>query len=262
MIIALHGFLGLPSDWLTYDNAFQEASGRPHSVRKWSLYADLPSQPPAPDEYPLRIWAKSFCERIERGWQSFGSDERTKPVLLGYSMGGRLALHALLEKPDLFSAVIVVGAHPGLSSEDLRKHRVMNDAKWAERFRTEEWDGLIGAWGEQEVFGGRSVRPEAIELNRQEVDYNRVDLARAMQLWSLGRQEDLRPELASVTLPTLWVNGSFDRRFQELYTELQMDLVDTPAHQFAEVEQAGHRVPWDNPTGFYNVIQKFLNKIG
>jgi 2-succinyl-6-hydroxy-2,4-cyclohexadiene-1-carboxylate synthase len=257
MIIALHGFLGLPSDWLPFDGMLKDKSGKAHTIRKWNLYGDLPKAPPPPEEFPLRTWAKTFCERIERGWETFGGDDRTKPILLGYSMGGRLALHALLENPNLFSAAIIAGGHPGLTSEDFKLQRRLNDAKWAERFRSESWTSLLKAWGEQDVFSS-AKKPDAIVLERQEVDFNRVELSRAMQLWSLSNQEDLRPYLASVTIPTLWVSGEQDRRYRELYRELRMELIDSPAHQFAEIPQAGHRVPWDNPSGFVDAIHGFL----
>ncbi len=260
MIIALHGFLGLPSDWLHFDGIFHETAMKVHTVRKWDLYADLPQAPPNLEDFPLRTWARTFCERIERGWKNLGDEDRTKPVLLGYSMGGRLALHALLENPNLFSAAIIVGGHPGLMSDDFKMQRRLNDAKWAERIRAEPWLSLLKAWGEQDVFSS-AKKPEAIVIERQEVDFDRILLSRAMQLWSLSNQQDLRAELASVSVPTLWISGTEDRRFRELYRELQMDLIDSPAHRFTEVPQAGHRVPWDNPMGFSDVIQNFLKQI-
>jgi 2-succinyl-6-hydroxy-2,4-cyclohexadiene-1-carboxylate synthase len=262
VIIAIHGFLGLPSDWLPFDGAFKEKSGNAHTIRKWDLYSDIPQNPPALEEHPLRMWAKNFCERIERGSKKFGvGEERTKPILMGYSMGGRLALHALLENEKLFSGAIIISAHPGLTAADLKLQRKLNDAKWAERFRTENWNSLIKAWGEQEVFSAAKEKSDSIPLERQEADYDRVKLARAMQVWSLANQQNLRPYLASVSTPTLWISGSNDRRYRELFSELRMDLIDSPAHDFKEVSQAGHRVPWDNPGGYCEACQDFLNNI-
>lgn len=255
MIIALHGFLGLPSDWTHFDGAFRASDNRELTIRKWNLYGDIPAQPPATDARPLRIWARDFCQRIHDGWKVHGSEGRTKPMLLGYSMGGRLALHALLEAPELFSGAVIVGAHPGLAAGDLRMQRRLNDAKWAERFRTEDWTSLVRAWGEQDVFKFGDRGGDAIDLQRQEIDFDRVSLARAMRLWSLAEQENLRPFLADVRVPVLWLNGESDGRFRDLYRELRLDLVDTPAHAFDEVPQAGHRVPWDNPVQFTSVVQ-------
>lgn len=260
MIIALHGFLGLPSDWQAFDSAFEDSLGKKHTIRKWDLYSDLPAQPPEPEVYPLRMWAQTFCERIERGWQKHGESESQKPVLMGYSMGGRLALHALLESPNLFSGAIIIGAHPGLQSDDLKMQRRLNDARWADRVRTDEWSTFIRAWGEQDVFTGGG-QAGSLELRRHEGDFDRVSLSRAMQLWSLANQQNLRAQLGMVRPPTLWISGEKDRRFRELYADLRMDLIDTSAHEFAEIPQAGHRAPWDNPDAFIHTVQDFLKRI-
>ena len=57
-------------------------------------------------------WTEDFCGRVDA--QANGE----KSILLGYSLGGRLALHACLSRPDLWKSAIVVGADPGLESEE------------------------------------------------------------------------------------------------------------------------------------------------
>lgn len=261
MILALHGFLGLPADWAPFDGAFTDKSGHVLTLRKWNLYADLPARAPAPDGFPMRVWAREFCQRVADGWNIRDGAGITKPVLLGYSMGGRLALHALLERPDLFSCAVIIGAHPGLAAEDLKRQRRLNDARWAERFRREDWTSLVRAWGEQDVFKSAAASPDAVDLTRREVDYDRALLARAMQLWSLAGQQDLREELADVRVATLWLSGAADRRFRDLYRELRMDLADSPAHVFAQIPGAGHRAPWENPSAFVHEVQNFLSQV-
>lgn len=261
MIIALHGFLGLSSDWTAFDGAFTNRAGLVQTLRKWDLYSDLPEQPPQGPESPLRTWAREFCARLRSGARRFAHETQPKPILMGYSLGGRLALHALLEDASLFSAAVIVAAHPGLTSPDLKLQRRMNDARWAERFRHEEWSALMGAWGEQEVFRNPDPDDGAIALRRLEVDFNRTQLARAMLAWSLSEQDDLRLELADLRLPVLWVTGQQDRRFSSVIGDMMMDLVDSPAHRWAQVPHAGHRVPWDNPAGFVAEVQEFINQV-
>ncbi|MCM2282508.1 MAG: alpha/beta fold hydrolase [Bdellovibrionaceae bacterium] len=260
MIFALHGFLGLPTDWVHFDGALRSPDGNPLTWRKWNLYADLPRQP-GPSDWPLRDWASGFCQRVNDGWKQFGDPKRHKPILLGYSMGGRLALHAAIARPDLFSCAVIIGAHPGLVAEDMRLQRRLNDARWAERFRAEEWTSLVRAWGEQDVFAVRERDEDMIPLRREEGDFDRTRLAHTMSTWSLAEQENLRPALADLRLPMLWLHGASDRRFRELYRELRMDLIDSPAHAFVEIPRAGHRVPWDNPHEFIEQVQEFLNHV-
>ena len=75
-------------------------------------------------------------------------------MLLGYSLGGRLALHALLHAPELWAGALVVGADTGLADPKEREARVRWDAAWAERFLNEPWEDVLRDWDAQAVFGG------------------------------------------------------------------------------------------------------------
>jgi 2-succinyl-6-hydroxy-2,4-cyclohexadiene-1-carboxylate synthase len=57
-------------------------------------------------------------------------------------MGGRLAMHALLESPELWSAAILVSANPGLPAADHpgRAQRMASDESWARRFESDPWE--------------------------------------------------------------------------------------------------------------------------
>ena len=98
MIWCLHGALGSYRDW---DFLSEDLS----DVQPVDLWQDFP-------ELELSAWAEAFCSHVQ------GCDQR--PVLLGYSMGGRLALHALLARPTLWQSAIVVSAHPGLAAVEER----------------------------------------------------------------------------------------------------------------------------------------------
>ena len=86
-------------------------------------------------------WSQKFCEQVER--ESFHG----KAFLLGYSLGGRLALHACLARPDLWSGVIIVSADPGLSSPEEKGLQLRKDRQWAERFRSECLERFAGGMG-------------------------------------------------------------------------------------------------------------------
>ncbi|MCX6865074.1 MAG: hypothetical protein NTV46_02435, partial [Verrucomicrobia bacterium] len=74
-------------------------------------------------------------------------------ALLGYSMGGRLALHALLEENPPWQAAIIVSAHPGLEAEAERETRRTADAAWAHQALTGNWQEFLAAWDAQPMLG-------------------------------------------------------------------------------------------------------------
>ncbi len=283
MIVALHGFLGLPSDWTPFENAFQDVMGNSLTLRKWNLYEDLSGEVAqcfqqstsstgqinfgvesetelSPEA--MRTWAKTFCERWRTGLKKHGADDLARPILMGYSMGGRLAMHALVEDPQLWSAGVIISAHPGFISEDLKLQRHLSDTKWAERFLKDDWTTLVKAWDDQEVFRVREPLPDAIHLRRTEEDFDRQKVADSLCKWSLAGQDNLRPLLADLDLPVLWLTGADDKRYRSVLSDFMLDMVDSPFHEWVEVPNAGHRVPWDAPSAFSSVVQEFISRLG
>ena len=70
-----------------------------------------------------------FGRALNREAESASAGKR---ALAGYSMGGRLALHALLEG-GAWDAAILIAPHPGLETGEERAARREADALWASR---------------------------------------------------------------------------------------------------------------------------------
>jgi 2-succinyl-6-hydroxy-2,4-cyclohexadiene-1-carboxylate synthase len=249
VIWLLPGFLGRAADWKPFRPALARAGcGTVRGVELFAprlvrdgLVRDGRTEPlPLPPGLPG--WGAAFTATVE--------EQDPTPVLIGYSLGGRLALHALVAAPSLWRAAIIVSAHPGLASTAERAARLERDEAWARRFETEPWDSLMAAWQDQAVFHGRS--PSA---PRREHDFDRAKLAAALRAWSLGAQENLVPALRTVTQPVLWLAGQDDHRFVEAAGPAVAAL---PAGRLAVVEGAVHRAPWENPAAFLRLVNQFL----
>ena len=167
-------------------------------------------------------------------------------VVIGYSMGGRLALHAL----DQVRAAVIVSAHTGL--REGRGARLESDLRWAEKARTIEWPALLREWHAQAVFGGGGFEPD-----RSGLEPRREQIAAAFDRWSLGRQEDLLPALTEVEIPVLWVNGAEDERFVKI-GEAACEALCNGEHLV--FDGCGHRVPWEAPEKFLESIMQFLSR--
>eukprot|EP00112_Aurelia_sp_Birch-Aquarium-sp1_P009838 Seg21331.1 transcript_id=Seg21331.1/GoldUCD/mRNA.D3Y31 product="putative 2-succinyl-6-hydroxy-2 4-cyclohexadiene-1-carboxylate synthase" protein_id=Seg21331.1/GoldUCD/D3Y31 len=172
-----------------------------------------------------------------------------KPNLLGYSMGGRLALHALLDEPSKWNKAVIVSAHTGLPA-DARDARLAHDAAWAAKALKGDWKEFLTEWNAQGVLQDSTTLPDrnALEPRRQAV-------ARSFMDWSLGQQEDLRKKLHKITSPVLWVVGEHDEKFGAIAEEA-VTLI--PHAELVTIPNAHHRVPWDRPTAFAEAIHHFL----
>ena len=209
-LFALHGFLGLPSDFnFLADFNFLDVERIPIK--------------PAKD---LETWAEEFNRSIIRD----GSHD--KNVLIGYSMGGRLALHAWENRPTLWDKLILISTHPGLTNEEEKQKRIESDEKWARRFETEDWNSLMQAWNNQEVLKG-------MQIDRAEKDYDRKELAAYLRNFSLGKQKVIEPQ-------AIWLVGENDTKFRTRLNSLNPILVPN----------SGHRIPFENPQFLKNFLEE------
>lgn len=229
-IHALHGFLGLPSDWKAFN--FESC-----------YFHDFAQPEIAPCHDGFWGWAKRFNQYITS----------QNNVLMGYSMGGRLALHALLDQPEKWKAAVIISANPGVQSIEQKAARINADRVWADRFMHEPWQRLLKAWNDQEVFKGKQF-----PLSRHEHEFSRAHLSLLLTTFSLGLQEDLTLLMHQLNLPILWICGQQDSKFLELSKKINF------FHKLSKVktvEAAGHRVPWERPQQFKKLVQSFISEV-
>ena len=189
-------------------------------------------------------WVEDFCEAVEI---QLG---QKKSLILGYSLGGRLALHACLSRPDLWRGAIIVGADPGLESEEEKRLQLDIDLKWAERLKREPLEKLAEEWDAQPVFCGFE---NAAPRNFDELDA--AKLGKKFEVFSKGLQENLAPKLAKLQKPPiLFLSGEMDQKYQGIGEKLSKSTSVVKAQIVAD---AGHRVPWENPESFVRVLIDF-----
>lgn len=229
MIHALHGNLGSPRDW--------ESLGLPdlRAVDLWDWQGRFPG-------ISLEAFGESFAEEV--------AAIDPEPVLVGYSLGGRLALHAVAARPGLWKAVVLVSTHPGLTDETEKSQRRERDREWARRARECQWKEFLAGWNEQGVLVGQTTPggQEALEGRREAV-------ARAFESWSLGSQEAMETALDQVNFPVLIVTGEDDEKFSKLAERFsavggQIDRKRVPG--------CGHRVPMEAPERLGEMVGEWL----
>lgn len=199
-----------------------------------------------PGPLPIRESGSTFNEDAKG--ETFRGTGRS---ILGYSMGGRLALHAILEPDHPWQAAVIVSAHPGLEDELDRSARKASDSTWAAKAFAGDWKDFTTQWNTQPLLGGDIREPEATQrlINR------RREISRSFLDWSLGLQEELWSRLSSIEIPVLWVAGESDSKYR---TIAERAAALTPRGILAIAPDAGHRVPWENPAWFTERVSRFL----
>jgi len=240
-IICLHGFLGKSSDWDLIHSYFVVSPLATH-IEWWSV--DYMNQPELNSTNSFLSWAESFNQKV---LEKFPCGRR---ILVGYSLGGRLALHALAAKSNIYDAAIFLSTNPGILREKEKHERSQADQQWAQKFTTLPWPELLREWNAQSVF-----KDGALEPQREEVSYDRELLSSALTEWSLAKQGDFREFVAMNSDKILWLTGEKDIKFLSLAMELKKRA---PGLSAAVVAKASHRLIFDKPSEVAQLMIQFL----
>ncbi|MTI12810.1 2-succinyl-6-hydroxy-2,4-cyclohexadiene-1-carboxylate synthase [Sansalvadorimonas verongulae] len=244
-LILIHGFLGSGNDW---------RSVLPALTKQFHCYTvDLPGHGQSPainDETTDKSLLPAIADAVYRELQS----HNLLPVtLLGYSLGGRVAINlaARMKTADL-SGLILEGAHPGLTTDDEKRHRVINDNRWAARFQNEPLPEVLSDWYQQPVFQSLTQRERQALIAERSLLSNGKALATILSGCSLGKQENLWSVVAKLNCPTYYVVGKHDEKFSRVANKLNVHT--------AKVPDAGHNAHRDNPDKFTEAIQNFISQ--
>ena len=229
----LHGFLGQPDDW----NQVLEHIPNLHNwdVCCFNLWEGLPLL----EFTSMQRWIDALADKCHS----------MSPMLLcGYSLGARLAMALACRHPDLIACLVVISGHPGLLSESEKKMRVLDDSRWGEIFVNTPWPEVLDLWNQRDVFAGHKIRPGAGSFSPSK-------LQRGLEIFSLGKQPDLRPCLQQLKIPVLWVVGKEDSKFALLAQE---SWIASSSTNVKEIPDCGHRVLHEKPRELGALLNAFL----
>ncbi|EPH0680541.1 TPA: 2-succinyl-6-hydroxy-2,4-cyclohexadiene-1-carboxylate synthase [Klebsiella aerogenes] len=234
-LVFLHGFSGDRDEWRTVGEAFPA----------WPrLYLDLPGHGGSAD-----IAADGFTGVSELLQATLNSYNILDYWLVGYSLGGRVAMNFACQPRAGLRGLIVEGGHPGLQDEASRQARLINDSAWAERFRREPLAQVFADWYQQPVFASLDAaqRASLVALRRRN---NGATLAAMLEATSLARQADLRPSLQARDFPFHYLCGERDAKFRAIAQALAADI--------HIIHHAGHNAHRDNPEAVIACLAQIL----
>lgn len=172
---------------------------------------------------------------------------------VGYSMGGRLALHVALEHPAVVERLVLVGATPGIEDDDERAARRARDHELAARVRSIGIDAFLTEWLDQPLFTGLPAGARFDDERRR----NTADgLASSLELAGTGSQAPLWDRLPELQMPVLAVAGADDTRYADIARRLAGAI--GPHATAAEVPHAGHAAHLEQPAAFLTILRDWL----
>lgn len=236
-LFALHGFLGLPTDWEILKGKMLDSV----QVIPIDLFNSS------------NIYVDQNLKGAARELNLFAKKNSSHPrILMGYSLGGRLSLHALIDSPDVWQGAIIISSHPGLVTNEEKEERLKLDPYWEKLVASAEWNVLLSTWNQQPIFTPQTSTP------RFEKDFSRETLCKVLKKWSLSQQDNLRAHIEKLTMPILWIVGANDKKYVDITRDIHLQ---NPLSDIWIAPHASHRVPWEVTDDFLFRINSFIQTI-
>ena len=243
-LVLLHGFSGDASTWRTVLGRLTEDF---LCIAFDLLGHGASDAPPDVASYRMESIAAVIVELLERL-------AVMNPRLLGYSMGGRLALFLAHQYPERFGALILESASPGLADERARAERRRRDNKLADEIEAngvawfvEHWENLP-LWATQSVEQVRAQRAQRLSNSPQ-------GLANSLRGMGAGAQPNLWGQLPNLSVPTGLIVGERDDKFRRTNQAMAEAI---PRSSLSIIPSAGHNTHLENPEAFCQALATLL----
>ncbi|MBW4671641.1 MAG: 2-succinyl-6-hydroxy-2,4-cyclohexadiene-1-carboxylate synthase [Cyanomargarita calcarea GSE-NOS-MK-12-04C] len=184
-----------------------------------------------------------------------------KSFLIGYSMGGRLALYLTLHFPQRFLKVILESASPGLAEETERLERIKRDEQIARklaRSTAADFTAFLSNWYNQPIFGNIKNHPQFQQLIEVRSQNTPIELTKSLRHMGTGCQPSLWEKLKSNTNPLLLTVGEYDDKFVAINQQIANICKYT---QFQIIANSGHNIHFENPSIFVENIRLFFAQV-
>ncbi len=244
-LVFLHGFLGSGQDWQELISSLKDDY--------YCLAFDLPGH------------GESIISENYSGitLESFSSDfyaflktlNLFKPVLVGYSMGGRIGMHLLRNDDFFWQGAILESVSPGIENLDERVARFNQDLKLTIKIKTTEFRNFLIWWYDQPLFSEFKKSSEFNRIFEQRLMNSSEQLAQSMKIFSVGRQQSFWHMFDQFAMPILIISGSEDKKYKTITKQIARNY---PEVQIEIVPGAGHVVHSEKPQEFVTLLSRFL----
>jgi len=234
-VLLLHGFTHTGSSWEPVVAALGE--------RYRSITPDIRGHGTASNLVPVTL------EAVLGDLESLlGSDPVT---LVGYSMGGRVALHCALAGPESVGRLVLIGASPGLADPGEREERRRADEQLADEIEHLGIDEFARRWAETPLLAGLRA-PERERAYADRLRNTPAGLARALRGLGTGALPSLWERLGELRMPVCLVAGERDQKFRGLAERMAEAI---PSADIAVAIGAGHAVHLEAPALVADIIR-------
>ena len=175
----------------------------------------------------------------------------TSGAVVGYSMGGRIALHAALREPGGLAALVLIGVSAGIEDREERRRRDEALAAWIEQHTIEE---VVERWERQPVFATQSEDLRK-QQRRGRLSHDPGKLAQLLRTAGQGATEPVWDRLQTLQSPVLLIAGEHDEGYASAAHRMAGRI---PNSEVSIVPGAGHAPQLERPDLVAELLDQHL----
>ena len=244
--LMLHGFTGSGENWLPITQSLGNRIILPDLMGH-----GLTELPSGAARYTMEHASQDIAALIK------ARSPGMPVVLVGYSMGGRLALHVALTHPNLVRRLILESTSPGLATAAEREARIKSDEALAGRIEREGIAPFVNYWEALPLFASQRRLPETAQqmLHAQRLRNNPSGLAKSLRGMGTGAQPSLWDRLGELAMPVTLLAGAEDAKFVQINRAMSAQIPHARLHVIAE---AGHTIHLEQPEVYVPLLKQTL----
>lgn len=242
-VLWLHGFMGSSADFVSCANSL--------AATHRSLLPDLPGHGSSAilEHNSFQSWGDLIIRFLD-------ASAIAVTDIVGYSLGGRLALHLVLTYPDRFGRAVIESGSPGIRGATERHVRQSLDVERASAIES-DFDRFLEMWYRSSVFSSLRARPDLtrllIEARRKN---DKMALARVVAELSPGIQPSLWRKLPALGVRTSFIAGAQDGKYVAIAQRAAACSREITA---TIIGNAGHNVHLEAEEAYLDAVRSFLN---
>ena len=246
-LVFLHGFTG---DTTTWSHVTSKLSGKYQCISIDIIGHGQSDSPEDAKRYSMDAAAKDL--------QSiFAQLHIEQATIIGYSMGGRLALHFTMIYPELVNALLLESASPGIENKEERRERSKRDHMLAEKIMKNGLQSFVDFWESVPLFATQQKLPKDVQegIRHQRLRQNPLGLANSLMGMGTGEQPSWWDELECMSFPVFLLVGDQDEKFLNIALEMKKR---NSTFQIVTFFNIGHAIHVEEPRKFGTIIEDLL----
>lgn len=246
-LVCLHGFTGTAKGWAEFAKQLPDV----HVIAIDVIGHGQSDVPQSPTDYEMNVQLQLLHEVLQQlQLESFS--------LLGYSMGGRIALSYAVQHPQQIDQLILESASPGLVDETTRAERIAADNALADFIEQQGVEAFVERWENIPLFETQKRLPQQIqqEIRTERLSQQPKGLANSLRGIGTGMMPSVWDQLETLPMPVHLFVGQLDTKFVNIANEMKKRMPNAQITQFLD---CGHTIHVENLPQFATIVEELIS---